>query len=392
MTLSPASKLSNNTRETQSNSNMNSSAMTDPQVTLVVVPRERFSYTKESLESIYEHTDIPFKLVYVDGNSPTPIKRYLETQAQAKQFQLVRTNYYLSPNHARNIGLSYVDTKYLVFVDNDVIVSPGWLNALVTCAEETGATVVGPLMCQDEPLHETIHFAAGECHVVTDIHGKRHIREKMYKQGQQVSEVRPQLKRIETELAEFHSVLIRREIFQKIGYLDAKMLCTKEHLDFCMTVKEAGGSIYFEPDSLVTYVPGPPIELTDMYFYMLRWSDAWMYSSLENLRQKWGLVEDGYFKTKYNKKLGSRRRRTIIRPLSYRFKKLGKKLGLKRKQIEQALLAVDKVVNRYITDRYARKYLQSQQQLTYQHSRTELCQKGDGDVRSLEICDPLIKR
>lgn len=344
---------------------VDSLAMTDPQVTLVVVPRERFSYTQESLESIYEHTDIPFKLVYVDGNSPTPVKRYLESQAQAKSFQLVRTNYYLSPNHARNIGLSYVDTKYLVFMDNDVIVSPGWLKALVTCAEETGATVVSPLMCQDEPVHEMIHFAGGECHVVTDIHGKRHIREKMYKQGQSVVEVRPQLKRFETELAEFHCVLVRREIFQKIGCLDSRMLCTKEHLDFCLTVREAGGTVYFEPDSLVTYVPGALITFTDIYFYMLRWSDAWMYSSLEILRQKWGLVEDGYFKTKYNKKLGSRRRRTIIKPLSYRFKKLGKKVGLQRKQIEKALLAVDKVLNRYISDRYARKYLQPQQQLSF---------------------------
>jgi hypothetical protein len=36
--------------------------MQKPQVTIVVSPRERFSYTKESLESIYEHTQIPFKL------------------------------------------------------------------------------------------------------------------------------------------------------------------------------------------------------------------------------------------------------------------------------------------------------------------------------------------
>ncbi|HBB36039.1 MAG TPA: glycosyl transferase family 2 [Cyanobacteria bacterium UBA8803] len=330
--------------------------MADPQVTIVVVPRERFSFTQESLESIYEHTHIPFKLVYVDGNSPAKIKRYLETQAAAKNFQLVRTNYYLSPNRARNIGWSYVQTKYLVFIDNDVVVSPGWLNTLVTCAEETQATVVGPLMCQDQPLHETIHFAGGECHIVTDIHNQLHLREKMYKQGHQVTDVRPHLKRTETELAEFHCMLVRTEIFAQIGGLDEGMLCTKEHLDFCMTVRQAGGSVYFEPDCLVTYVPGPPLEFSDLQFYMLRWSDAWMLASLAHLRTKWGLAEDGYFKTKY-KKLGSRRRRTIVRPLSYRFKKLGKKLGVKRKEIEKFLLAIDKLLNSYLTKSYASRHL-----------------------------------
>jgi hypothetical protein len=72
--------------------------MTEPIVTLVVVPRERFSCTQESLESIYANTDIPFKLIYVDGNSPAYVRRYLEAKSQEKNFKLIRTNYYLSPN------------------------------------------------------------------------------------------------------------------------------------------------------------------------------------------------------------------------------------------------------------------------------------------------------
>ncbi len=97
--------------------------MDDIQVTLVVSPRERFSYACESLESIFQYTDIPFKLIYVDGNSPTPIKEYLETKAKEKNFQLIRTEHYLTPNWARNLGLAEVDTKYVVFADNDIIVS-----------------------------------------------------------------------------------------------------------------------------------------------------------------------------------------------------------------------------------------------------------------------------
>ena len=145
--------------------------MAQPQITIVVSPRERFSCTRESLESIYEHTKIPFKLVYIDGNSPAKVRRYLEAQALAKDFQLIRTDYYLYPNQARNLGLHQVNTKYVVFIDNDVIVSPEWLNHLVQCAEETGATIVGPLACQDKPLHEIVHCAGGENHVWLDTKG-----------------------------------------------------------------------------------------------------------------------------------------------------------------------------------------------------------------------------
>ena len=330
---------------------MNSLPLEEPKITIVVVPRERFSYTQASLESIYKYTEVPFKLVYIDGNSPTKIKTYLETQAQEKGFKLVRINRYLSPNHARNIGLNHVDTEYLVFMDNDVIVSPGWLKALYNCAEKTGATVVGPLMCQDEPVHKTVHFAGGESRIITDINGKRHIREKMYKQGQQVADVLPSLQRTETELAEFHCVLVRRAIFDRIGNLDPQMLCTKEHLDFCMTVREAGGKVYFEPEAIVTYVPGLALELSDIHFYMLRWSDAWTMASLEHFREKWQLTEDSYFRVKY-KKLGSRRKRSIIKPVVRKFKKVGKKVGLEKKQMENFLLSLDRKLNHFLTNQY----------------------------------------
>lgn len=342
--------------------------MTNPQVTIVVVPRERFSYTRESLESIYEHTDFPFQLIYVDGNSPTKVRRYLETQAQAKGFQLIRTDYYLPTNHARNLGLRQVQTKYVVFVDNDVIVSPGWLKALVDCAEETEATIVTPLVCHYEPLHEIIHCAGGESHIWLDTtrgRNRRRFREKMYKQNKLVKDLRHQLQRQQTELAEFHCMMVRTAIFERIGLLDEEMLNTKEHLDFCMTVIQAGGTVYFEPTSIVTYVPGPPIEWTDLHFYMLRWSDAWQITSLNRLRDKWNLAEDGYFQGRY-KLLQWRREHTIIDPLTHRLTRLS--FGRGSRRWKNILLRLDKRVNRFLTDRHAKRQQKFMQQQTLTQS------------------------
>jgi protoporphyrinogen oxidase/GT2 family glycosyltransferase len=323
-----------------------------PQVTLVVTPRERFSYSRESLESIYQYTTLPFKLVYVDGNSPAAVKQYLAEQSERRGFELIRTNYYLYPNQARNLGLASVDTPYVVFIDNDVILSPGWLEALVNCAEDTNATVVGPLMCQFLPVHENIHCAGGTNHVIEDAKGRRRLREKMYKQGKDVSQVRSKFQRSLTELAEFHCVLVRTEIFEQLGILDEALLNTKEHLDFCMAVRQAGGTIYFEPDSLVTYVPAAPIAWSDLHFYMLRWSDAWELASLNRLREKWDLAEDGYFQHKY-KALGWRRRNTILMPIVQRLT-----LGIRHKFLDKVLMyglfaPIEKVLNRYLTRRHA---------------------------------------
>lgn len=326
--------------------------MTAPNVTVIVVPRERFSYAKTSLGSIYEYTTIPFNLIYVDGNSPKKLKQYLEVQSQIKGFQLLRTNHYLYPNQARNLGLQQVDTEYLVFVDNDVVVSPGWLAALVNCSEETGAAVVGPLMCQHEPIHQEIHFAGGESHIWQDKLGRRRLREKMYYQGKTVTEMRPQLERTETELAEFHCVLVRRSLFEQVSRLDEAMLNTKEHLDFCMTVRESGNAVYFEPAALVTYVPGPPQEWADMHYYMLRWSNQWTLLSLNHLRSKWNLAEDGYFQNKY-KKLGWRRYGTLIYPLAQKLT-----FGLGSNLLARAIAKVEHSLNRYLTHLHRKQLVQ----------------------------------
>lgn len=332
--------------------------MVETQVTIVVAPRERFSFTRESLESIFEHTDSPFKLVYVDGGSPPQTRHYLEAQARDKEFELIRTDYYLSPNQARNLGLAQVRTKYVVFIDNDVVVTSGWLRHLVQCAEETGATVVGPLTCQGTPVHEEVHCAGGESGILLETKGnqvRRRMLEKIYRQGRQLAKVRDRLQRQQTGLAEFHCMLVRTEIFEQIGLLDEALLNTKEHVDLCILVVQAGGTVYFEPESLVTYVPGPPLKWTDIPFYMIRWSDSWELASLQHLRDKWNLTEDKYFKNRYER-LGWRRQMTILNPLVRRLT-----FGRSSDRLEKALIHLDKALNRYLTTRHARRQYQNEQ-------------------------------
>ena len=277
-------------------------------VTIVVVPRDHFSDTKESLESIYKFTPPACPIVYVDGRSPRAVAAYLREQANAGKIDLVRYNHYLTPNQARNIGAARAKTRYIVFLDNDVVVADGWCEALVDCADVTGAAVVGPLNYERRPLLQTVHFAGGDARIaVTRESGaeSRHLVDRIHK-------VNIPALPTETEAAEFHCMLVRADVFRRSGELDENMLSTRENIDFCLALRQAGEQVYLEPRSRITYLPPDPLRLSDVPFFALRWSDLWDLSSFHYLRDKWNLDEDEYFRRQY-RNVGWRRREIMMR-------------------------------------------------------------------------------
>jgi GT2 family glycosyltransferase len=219
----------------------------------------------------------------------------------------------------------------------------------VNCAEETQATVVSPLVCIGKNLHSKIHLAGGEAHIVLEVKNdkmRRKVHEKHYFVNRLLSEVQDQLKRRECEFAEFHCMLVRRDIFDTIGLLDEKLLSTREHIDFSMTVTNAGGKIYCEPESVTTYVPDTGFEWSDLTYFMLRWSDAWEIASLEHFMQKWDLTKkDKYFKKRY-KRLGQRRHQAFLRPLVLQLS-----FGGYYTWLEKMLVSIERKVNQYISSR-----------------------------------------
>jgi GT2 family glycosyltransferase len=295
--------------------------MDQPEVTIAVVPRERFNMTARSLESIYRTTDSPFKLVYIDGGSPKPVRIYLQDQSQKRGFELIRKDRYLSGNQARNLALNHVDTKYVLFVDNDVVVAPGWLAALVQCAEETGAWIVGPTYCIGEPEFRTVHMVGGTVQI-TEAQGRRDLKEHHRFISEAVEKIHPALRRGPTGLVEFHAMLVRTQVFEKIGDLDEQLLSSPEHLDICLMVARLGGEIYLEPGSLINYLSPPPLARSDLSFFMLRWSDEWNRKSLEHFRKKWELADDSAFIDNHLRWLTAHRQLITIDPAQNRLRNL----------------------------------------------------------------------
>ena len=319
-------------------------------ITVIVVPQEGFSYTQQSLDSIYQHTKIPFELVYVDVNSPRHIQKYLERAATQKGFTLLRCAHFLSPNQARNLGLSQVTTDYVVFIDNDIHVSPGWLEHLWQCAQETNAAVGCPLICLGKPLHDRIYLAGGEARIFMDIKDgqvRRRLHEEHFLANRSAAAIKSHLNRRSCKFVELNCTLVRREIFDHVGCLDEKLLGTQEAMDFCLRINQTGNLMICEPASVVTHVPQTAYHWSNLAYFMLRWSDTWEVKSLTYFQQKWDLDTDSYFLHRY-KQVGHRRHREFLSPLRWLTK------NPKFSWLENLAIGLEQWFNQIITHRHAR--------------------------------------
>jgi GT2 family glycosyltransferase len=316
--------------------------MTDrPSVTVAVVPRERFSEAVRSLDSILPTLGPGDRLVYVDGKSPKAVVTGLRERQRQHGFTLVREERYLSPNHARNLALAHVETPYVVFVDNDLLVTDGWLDELVGCAEQTGAWLVGPLYLQGDPQDRIVHMAGGDL-TIEGPDGHRACNTVHRFQGRHLDDLDAPLQREPCDFVEFHCLLARSEIFDKLGPLDEELMNTREHLDLSLMVRNAGGEVWFEPASEVTYSTPPPLALRDVPYFWLRWSDAWSAKSLARFCEKYGIDPS------YQQRVSVMRSRRLVAflPVRKAVRPLAGNFG--DKAVNRALGLVEPYVNRAV--------------------------------------------
>ena len=251
--------------------------MAAPSVTVVVAPRERFSPAADCFEHLVSRTSGEVQWVYVDTGVPDDLRRRIQAAAPVEWISVQR---YASPNQARNAGLAAARGKYVVFIDNDVMVGPDWLEPLVRCAEETDAWVVGPLYM----IGDQVHMAGGKLCFEDGPEG-RVLREEHQHADCTLQEL--SLSRQGCDYVEFHCMLVRRE---RMEPLSEELLSLHEHLDLCLAVQARGGTIYLEPASQVTYLTPPPFETADIPFFTLRWCEAWNRSSTLHFKARWQVV------------------------------------------------------------------------------------------------------
>jgi hypothetical protein len=261
--------------------------MTRAASTIVVVPREAHSPTVATVRALLENTPAPLRLIVVHGGAPGRVDAELRQLATKHDFTLVVRDAVILANEARNIGMTHVDTEFTVFVDNDTLVTTGWLGALERCAQETDASLVCPAVLVGPPDKPEIHFVGGTCRIVGEGEGRRY-EEQNGKEHRPAAELQ-RLTRVESEGIELHCALARTDALHRVGPFDEQLLVARDHTDLGLKVRQAGGSVWLEPLAVVRYQWPKKLRLTDYPFYLARWSDQLGERSYERFNSTWGL-------------------------------------------------------------------------------------------------------
>jgi GT2 family glycosyltransferase len=227
------------------------------EITVLVVPRDRFSLFPRCLETLYAATDLPMRVVVVSGGTDAATRRYLlDARASRANLELVLRDQVLSQIQARRLAMQTLspDERYVVMLENDTLVHTGWLAPLVKCVQEQGAAAVMPLVYWHRGLH-----SAG-CRIERKVVGSVEVLDHQI--------LYSGLHRKPIDYPESHCILFDRErvrgleIFDEVEPFD---------VDLGLTLRKHGESMFVEPRSVVTYAAPPRWELGDLPATRMRW-------------------------------------------------------------------------------------------------------------------------
>ena len=115
---------------------------------IIVVTYNNLELNRLCLESIYARTEWPnFEVIVVDNNSTDGTREYLkEAEENFPNLRVVLNDSNLGFAAANNIGLRQATGDYLVLLNNDTIVTRGWLSTLIRHLQaDVSIGLIGPV-------------------------------------------------------------------------------------------------------------------------------------------------------------------------------------------------------------------------------------------------------
>jgi GT2 family glycosyltransferase len=114
-------------------------------VTIVITTWNSLEFLKFCLDALEKYTEVPYKIIILDNGSSDGTKEYIE---------LLKSNDILYLRSEKNLGTiralkkadKYIDTKFVVLLDSDSIVSPNWLSIFLSiCKNNPQVKMIGPV-------------------------------------------------------------------------------------------------------------------------------------------------------------------------------------------------------------------------------------------------------
>lgn len=216
-----------------------------PLVSIIILNYNGSKYIANCLNSIFESLYSPFEIIFVDNGSTDDslsIVNGFEKLTRNQRLIIVRNSSNFGYAKGNNIGAAYAQGEYLVFLNNDTMVEPGWLRELVDAIagnQEIGAAQSKLLALNH---NERVFDSAGDfidfyCSVFRRAAGERD-----FGQYETMSEVFS---------ARGACMLVRHSALKEVGGFDPAFILGFEDIDLCWRIRLRGYKIVYVPQAVV---------------------------------------------------------------------------------------------------------------------------------------------
>ena len=236
-------------------------------VSIVIPTLNGLRYLKQAMDSVQKHTKWPFEVVVVDDASQDGTQEYLLHQAEyTMDGQYLRNEENMGFAASNNLGVQVAKGNFLCFLNNDTIVTDGWLTAMMNVfSEEKAVGAVGARLIH--PGTGTIQHAGIvrlSSGMPDHIHFKRRAEDPLVMERKQYFAVTGAC------------MVVPKQLFLGLGGFDEGYWNGWEDMDLCQKIHRAGYRIYYEPTSLVYHYESRTEgryakESSNFALYMSRW-------------------------------------------------------------------------------------------------------------------------
>ena len=211
-----------------------------PKISVVILCYNQLEYTKQCVESIFDQTAYPnFELVLVDNNSNDGTAEYLRTIAtEHDNVKIVLNSANRGFAGGNNDGIDVSDGEYIVLLNNDTLVTRGWLTGLLKRFNDNEIGIVGPVTNSigNEARINVQYSSPDDMPKFAYQYTMQHMGENF---------------KYETTLAMF-CIMFPRHLMKKIGKLDENYgIGMFEDDDYCMAAKKAGYKLVVAEDVFI---------------------------------------------------------------------------------------------------------------------------------------------
>lgn len=307
---------------------------TDPELTVVVVPRDTYRHAVDVLDHLVGLQGSLWSLVWVDDDRcPARTRQRIHRRLEDAGGQYISMAGRRGANECRARGLAASNTRYVMLMDNDVYLSPEALPILLDSIRESPSAFVAPMVMNPDG---SVHHAGGETRIEVDQEGNRRLYEQIMTGHRVPSLVRGGTPMSSTAL-EMHAVLLDARLLDAAGGLDERLISSMDCADLSLRLGSAPGGGWLEPKATVLY-PRPRVGLRNLTLYWARWSRATVEHDLVCFAETWRLELDDPGLDKHRDFLRQRR----MRPLRYARGRLRRLFG------DKAAGIFDAVVDRFL--------------------------------------------